>query len=69
MRYYITSAASSVAADGAVVLEPAVATAATRYNGMVGTVMTIVRQEGPKYVFDPVVYNGDLSTPWRVTDR
>jgi len=55
VRYYITSAASSVAADGAVVLEPAVATAATRYNGMVGTVMTIVRQEGPKSLYNGLV--------------
>ena len=49
MRYYISAAASAVASNGggaAAVLEGAAG--APRYQGMVGTVMTIGRQEGPK---------------------
>jgi len=56
LRYYISEAAAAVNIQGngrggpAILLEQGVA--APKYNGMVGTVMTISRQEGPKYVLD-----------------
>jgi len=56
VRYYITAAAPAVAGDGGVVaLERAVVAATPRYNGMVGTVMTIARQEGPKSLYNGLV--------------
>jgi len=57
LRYYISEAAAAVNIQGtgrggpAILLEQGVA--APKYNGMVGTVMTISRQEGPK-----ALYNG-----------
>ena len=54
LRYYISEAAAAVNIQGngrggsAILLEQGVA--APKYQGMVGTVMTISRQEGPKYV-------------------
>ena len=69
VRYYITTAAPAVAGDGGVVaLERAAVAATPRYNGMVGTVMTIARQEGPKYVV-ALLCKTETSTPWRVDDR
>jgi len=64
VRYYVTTAASAVAGDGSVVAMERAAVAATpRYNGMVGTVMTIVRQEGPKYVV-ALLCTREISIPW-----
>lgn len=55
-----------MAGDGGIVaLERAAVATTPRYNGMVGTVMTIIRQEGPKYVVELLCLT-EMSTPWRV---
>lgn len=50
VRYYITTAASTLGAGGhgatAVMVEHSAAS--SQYKGMIGTVSTIARQEGPK---------------------
>lgn len=56
VRYYIAAAAPAVAGDGGIVaLERAAVATTPRYNGMVGTVMTIIRQEGPKSLYNGLV--------------
>lgn len=50
IRYYITTAASTLGAGehGATAVMVEHTAASSQYKGMVGTVTTIARQEGPK---------------------
>lgn len=57
VRYYITTAASTLGAGGhgatAVMVEHSAAS--SQYKGMIGTVSTIARQEGPKALYNGLV--------------